>query len=440
VQHYSRKTASLAGVLFGLVFGLLPQAAWGAGERPAQLKVGVFTFVSGPAASYGMPAKNAADLMFESLNAGGGLAGVRLEPVFVDEAQGTDAVVSEFRRLVTSRHVPVMIAALSSANCLALAPVAEQLKTPMIAWNCDTHHLFLKKKYRYVFRANTSTVPEFVAYAAYLLQKKADVSRVGIIDPDYAFGHDAAVIFSETLRRFRPDSKLVVELYPRLGSPSYSTEISRLLAAHPAVIFTNFWGADLENFVRQALPRKLFSQSLAVIALGTTVFEEFGQRFPQGAVVGVLGDGWYHSPAVRANPQAQRFIKNYQERFHQVPVFPAFKMANAVLVVEAAYRRALRENKGQWPDSERLARALEGLRVKTLTGPLTLRADHDGLTDQIVGVSRNVAGSPYPVMADMVRYPGELVTPPVDADPIQWIKTLPADYLERLPKPGSYGP
>ena len=51
------------------------------------------------------------------------------------------------------------------------------------------------------------------------------------------------------------------ELFPKLGSPNYQTEISRLATARPDVIFSNLWGADLENFVRQASPRGLFTSS-----------------------------------------------------------------------------------------------------------------------------------------------------------------------------------
>ena len=121
-----------------------------------------------------------------------------------------------------------MIAALSSGNCLALAPVAEQLKMPTFMWNCDTHQLFLKDRYKYVFRTNSSTVPEFVASALYLLSVKPDVKRIAIINPDYAFGRDAAAIFTATMKALKPDVEVVAELFPKLGSPSYNTEISRL--------------------------------------------------------------------------------------------------------------------------------------------------------------------------------------------------------------------
>ena len=208
-------------------------------EKPASLGLGIFTFTSGPAAAYGMPGKNAADLMIDQINAAGGIGGVKITPTYVDEAQGAQGVITEYRRLAAEPTNQVMLAALSSANCLALAPIAEQLQVPTVGWNCDTHQLLQDGKNKYVFRPNGNTVPEFVAYAVYLLAKKPDVKTVAIINPDYAFGHDAAKIFKAALHALKPDIQVVAELFPKLGSPNYQTEISRLTSARPDVVFSN---------------------------------------------------------------------------------------------------------------------------------------------------------------------------------------------------------
>jgi branched-chain amino acid transport system substrate-binding protein len=98
--------------------------------KPNEIGFGVFTFTSGPAAAYGMPGRNAAELVIDQINATGGIGGVPIKPTYVDEGQGTEGVVGEFRRLASDPNNQAMIAALSSGNCLALAPVAEQLRCP----------------------------------------------------------------------------------------------------------------------------------------------------------------------------------------------------------------------------------------------------------------------------------------------------------------------
>lgn len=403
-------------------------------DRPEVVGIGVFTFTSGPAAAYGMPGRNAAELMIDMINEDGGIDGVPISATYVDEAQGTEGVVSEFRRLASDEANQVMIAALSSANCLALAPVAEQLQMPMVAWNCDTHQLLLEDTYNYVYRANSSTIPEFVALGIYLLEVRPDIQTVGIINPDYAFGHDAAEIFKATLKAYKPDVEIVVELFPRLGASTYQTEISRLASAQPDVIFSNLWGSDLENFVRQASARGLLQNSQAVLAVSEPIFQRV--ELPEGVIAGVLGDGYWLSETAQQKEENLEFAEAYHERYGEYPVFPSYKMANTILVMKAAYEKALEQGNGAWPSREDIAAALEGIELETLTGDVKLReADNDGLIDQIVGVTTTSEEYPFPVLGDVVRYPAGDVTPPAHQDPFEWIAGFDEAFRDNLPKP-----
>lgn len=403
-------------------------------DKPESLDLGVFTFMSGPAAAYGMPGRQGAEVMIERINAQGGIGGVPINATFVDEAQGAEGVISEYRRLAEG-ETDFMIAALSSGNCLALAPIADQLKMPTIGWNCDTHQLF-KESHDYFYRPNGNTIAEFMAYTLYFLKQNPDVSRVAIINPDYSFGHDAAEIVKATLAAMKPDVEVVAELFPKLGAATYQTEISRLAATRPDVIFSNLWGGDLENFIRQAAPRGIFRQSQAVLALGEAVLQR--SDLPEGVVVGVLGDGWWRSPDAESIGMAADFAADYAEKFGEDPVFPAIKMANSFLVMKAGYEKAIAENDGAWPTEEQVVAALEGLTAQTLTGEMAFREDNDGVIDQVVGMTTVVEGIDYPVLGNMVRYDGAALLPPLGSDPIEWIGSLDPDFLDTLPEPGSY--
>ena len=145
-------------------------------DKPESLDLGVFTFMSGPAAAYGMPGRQGAEVMIERINAQGGIGGVPINATFVDEAQGAEGVISEYRRLAEG-ETDFMIAALSSGNCLALAPIADQLKMPTIGWNCDTHQLF-KESHDYFYRPNGNTIAEFMAYTLYFLKQNPSTRTI----------------------------------------------------------------------------------------------------------------------------------------------------------------------------------------------------------------------------------------------------------------------
>ena len=121
-----RRIGAMTALFATFVLGMQSAIA-----EDAPLRIGVITFLSGPAAGpFGVPAKNAADLMADVLNKGGqipgyekkGFGGRQIELVYVDEAGGPTKVVTEYRNLVTRQNVDMVIGVISSGDCLAVAP------------------------------------------------------------------------------------------------------------------------------------------------------------------------------------------------------------------------------------------------------------------------------------------------------------------------------
>ncbi len=130
-------TSTLSRLLVGILCALALSGASAQG-KPAELKVGITTFLSGPASVFGVPAKAAAELYIEQVNAAGGINGVKIVPTFIDEGVGADKFLSEYRRVVQEGDNRVMLAAISSGNCNIVPPVAEDLKVLNIMWDCGT--------------------------------------------------------------------------------------------------------------------------------------------------------------------------------------------------------------------------------------------------------------------------------------------------------------
>ena len=60
----------------GSLAALSLSSAAAQGAKPGEVGFGIFTFTSGPAAAYGMPGRNAAELLIEQINGADGI-GVR---------------------------------------------------------------------------------------------------------------------------------------------------------------------------------------------------------------------------------------------------------------------------------------------------------------------------------------------------------------------------
>jgi branched-chain amino acid transport system substrate-binding protein len=423
------KIKTLSRIFAGALTVLAVSGAF-AQSKPTELKVGITTFLSGPASVFGVPGMAAADLYIEQLNAAGGINGVKIVPTYIDEGVGADKLLSEYRRVVQETGTKVMLSAVSSGNCNIIAPVAEDLKVLNILWDCGTEKVLEEKRYRYVTRTQANATIEMVSTVLYLLKTKPDIKTIAVMNQDYAWGRDSWELFRNALLALKPDVKIVAELFPKFGATDYSTEISRLQALHPDVILSTSWGGDLDTFVRQASQRGLMKSSLLVLPLAESSLERLGTALPDGVIVGARGDHYFLHPQYKDEPKLKNFTKKFQEKTGAYPIYPVFHMVQALDGLVAGYQKAIKANKGQWPTTEQVADAMRGLEFRGLTGTVKIREDGQGLEDQLLGVTRKVAGYNFPVLEKIMIYPADLISTPVGQKSPEWVKTIKPELLK----------
>ena len=78
-------SSGLRGLRGLLGLGLLASAVTAWAQKPAELKIGMTTFLSGPAAVFGVPGKAAAEILIDDINAQGGIGGVKVSATYIDE-------------------------------------------------------------------------------------------------------------------------------------------------------------------------------------------------------------------------------------------------------------------------------------------------------------------------------------------------------------------
>ena len=387
------KIKTLSRIFAGALTALAVSGAL-AQSKPTELKVGITTFLSGPASVFGVPGMAAADLYIEQLNAAGGINGVKIVPTYIDEGVGADKLLSEYRRVVQETGTKVMLSAVSSGNCNIIAPV------------------------------------EMVSTVLYLLKTKPDIKTIAVMNQDYAWGRDSWELFRNALLALKPDVKIVAELFPKFGATDYSTEISRLQALHPDVILSTSWGGDLDTFVRQASQRGLMKSSLLVLPLAESSLERLGTALPDGVIVGARGDHYFLHPQYKDEAKLKNFTKKFQEKTGAYPIYPVFHMVQALDGLVAGYQKAIKANKGQWPSTEQVADAMRGLEFRGLTGTVKIREDGQGLEDQLLGVTHKVAGYNFPVLEKITIYPADLISTPVGQKSPEWVKTIKPELLK----------
>ena len=413
--------------------GLLGMTIPPAGPAHAQdgdktIKVGIVSFLSGQAAqSFGVPAVNGGKVLIEKFNAGeapapynkAGMGGLAIEPVIIDEAGGATVQVQEFRNLVQRENVDVVVGYVSSGDCLAIAPVAEELKQFTILYDCGTPRVFEERDYQYVFRTAAHATQDNVGLARYLKQAGVEVNTFAGINQDYAWGQDSWADFTAAMGQIFPDAKVAAALFPAFGAGQYGTEISALMQAQPDVVHSSLWGGDLQAFVLQALPRGLFQRSQAALSAADHVLPPLGGNMPEGVVIGARGSYGYLAPESELNSW---WRKTYEDEYDVIPVQAPYRMAQALFGLKVAVEKAMDANGGTKPTDEQLAEAMTNLSWESPGGLIEMVNGKGHQAIQPIAFGRTVKKDGDVVIDDIIRFDARCVNPPADMKGLDWIK------------------
>jgi branched-chain amino acid transport system substrate-binding protein len=438
-------TASLVSIAVVVASVMFAGPAAHASDKP--IRIGLVTFLSGPAAGpFGVPARIAAEAIVESLNAGEvpppygsiGFSGVPIELVIIDEAGGATKQVAEFRNLVERQKVDFVIGYISSGDCLAIPPVAEELKKLTVLFDCGTPRVFEEASYKYVFRTRPHATMDAVAGARYLLDSRPDLKSFAGINQNYAWGQDSWNDWTAVLEVLRPPAKITSSQMPKFGAGQYGAEISALMRGRPEVIHSSLWGGDLEAFMLQSAPRGLFRRSGLLLIAGEPNLHRLVGNIPDGTIVGARGPHGVFAPKSDLNDWLRRI---YKAKTGLDPNYPAYSAAQAFLGLKAAYERARlekvksaipmaavegvkegMEQAYQMPNTEEVIAAFEDLTFQSPSGKVMMKLGkgHQAVQGTAYGTTRTVGGKI--VIENIKYYPVEQVQPPEGVRSIDWIK------------------
>jgi len=327
---------------------------------------------------------------------------------------------------VMEEKVNAVVGYTSSADVLALAPVAEALKTLTVIAIPGTHRLFEEHKWNYMFRANSSQAADSVMLARYVLKLKPNLKSIAGINEDYAFGRDNWGDFRDAMKALKPDVEIKAELWTKFQSLENSAEISKLLAAKPDVVHSSFWAGGLISFIKQAAPRGLFKQSLGVLACGTQIDQYIKKDMPDGLVICPRArPSYFIIPDPEKDPMQKEFVEGFRKHTNGlIPCHSAYSNYYAIAGMKAAYEKAISQAGGRWPTTEEVITAFRGLTWKMPGGDIHMREDNQATHDGLVGISKFSPKYGFPIMDKVERYPAEKIVPPMGVKTADWIKTL----------------
>jgi branched-chain amino acid transport system substrate-binding protein len=417
----------LAIVAAGALSGV-PAAC--AQQPPPAIKLGIVSFLTGPAAGpFGIPGRNAAEILIEAFNAGKapapydkiGLGGARIEAKYLDEAGSTANQVTEFRNLVQRDGVDAVVGYVSSGNCLAVTPVAEELKTLTVLYDCGTPRIFEEAPRKYVFRVTPNATIDSVAAARYVVHAIKDISAFSGLNQNYAWGQDSWRDFAGAMKVLAPKATVDKVLFPKLFAGEYGAEISALSTSGSQFIHSSFYDGDLEAFVFQASARGLFQRIPVVFTTGEAALLRLGAKMPDGTLIGGRGLNGMLAKDTAFN---RWFQQVYTTRYRVPPTYPSYHMAQSLMGLKAAWEKSSIGKDGEKPTTDQVVAAFEGLQFEgpATTLRLALGKGHQGVSGIAYGTYRFNKQDAKPELIDVIEYRSECVNPPEGITAQAWLE------------------
>ena len=341
-----------------LSFSLLAAAAH---AQATPIKIGEINSYSA-IPQFTQPYKQGWQLAVEEVNAAGGLLGRKVEVVARDDAGKPDEALRHAVELTSREKVDVLAGGFLSHIGLALADHAQKNKQLFVASEPLTDAIVWSKGNRYTFRLRPSTYMQ----AAMLVEEAAKLpaKRWATIAPNYEYGQSAVASFKQLLKAKRPDVEFVSEQWPAQGKIDAGSTLTATMAAKPEAIFNVTFGADLAKLVREGNQRHVFPNTPVVSLLSgePEYLEVLKDETPKGWIV--TGYPWDQLD----NPEHASFAASYYKRFNENPKVGSVVGYATMQSIFAGIRKA-----GS-VDSEKLVKAMRGLKFSTPFGPAQFRA------------------------------------------------------------------
>ncbi|NLG51449.1 MAG: ABC transporter substrate-binding protein [Chloroflexi bacterium] len=204
---------SLSLILVFLIF-VTATSCGGSGESTATTSspsdgvgstyyIGFMASITGAASSLGEPERDAAVMIQKQLDEQGGITGpdgvVHPVKILIYDTEGNgDIAVTVARKLIESENAIVLLGPSTSPPCMALIPVVQEAKIPMISMASSSEIVKPISERQWIFKvaqSNEHTSPWQVQYA-----KAKGLTKIDNLYVNNAYGEDGAAAIRETAR------------------------------------------------------------------------------------------------------------------------------------------------------------------------------------------------------------------------------------------------
>lgn len=189
------------------------------------IKIGVLLSTTGNFSLSETPMKNAAQMAIDEINEAGGIAGVPIEPIYMDYGSEPSIAAEKAQELILQDEVVAIVGTNSSSTRLAVIPTIEQYDS-LLVYNTFYEGEIPSDNVLYTNTCPSQQVAGFLPYIVENLGKK-----VYFVGSDYEFPRNTISYAKKLLEEL--GGEVVGEEYAPTGTSDFSSIVNKIKAAEP---------------------------------------------------------------------------------------------------------------------------------------------------------------------------------------------------------------
>jgi branched-chain amino acid transport system substrate-binding protein len=224
-------------VFFVILIGLLTFGVniVDAAEKP--YKIGLVLTLTGPYSYQGQGQKNAVELVRDNINKAGGIKGHPIELNIQDTQTDPSKAVTGVKNLLRDEEIIAIVGPGSSAESLAIIPIVEKEKIPLLS--CGGSILIVQPVKKWVYQFTPTDKTAMHALLTYL--KRHNLTRIAMMHATSSWGMNGA----DRLKELAPEYGMTVLGYESFGETDVDMipQLTRIRDLKPQAIIS--WTATI---------------------------------------------------------------------------------------------------------------------------------------------------------------------------------------------------
>jgi branched-chain amino acid transport system substrate-binding protein len=368
-------------VILGLIAALVLAAcgttasSGGSSYQGKTIKLGAILSITGAGGVYGPQSRDGMMLAVDEINKAGGVNGAQVSLEVRDDASDKAQSAQQAQTMIQQDQLLALLGPTLSNSAVGVHPLAENLKTPILAVSTTGIHIVPDCNYpseapcKYVFRdslGEQTAIPDNIqAYS----QDKHPSTGVLLVAQDDKFSSDGGTIVQQTVGKY--NINLLKTIKFSKTEADLSPYVTQAVQLKPDVIFITSLGGIPAKIMIEARKQGWSGQFLGGNGFNTATVSKQAGAAGMGAR---SASAWYIGNQFASNAD---FVSAYKAKYGKDPDQFAAQGYTGIKIIADAAKRAGLTFSDLPGDRDKLRAAMETVNIDTPLGPFQFTSSHD---------------------------------------------------------------